>query len=81
MIVCICKRVTERQLAEAIAEGASSVKALSRQTGCGSQCGRCIPTVREMLSIECRPADAMELPQPGLRRRPAEVRLPTLASA
>jgi len=53
MIVCVCKRVSERELEAAIAGGADSVQALSRVTGCGTQCGRCIPTVREMLTIDC----------------------------
>lgn len=52
MIVCVCKRISERELEAAIAEGASTVKALSRKTGCGTQCGRCVPTVREMLKHE-----------------------------
>ena len=52
MIVCVCKRVSERELEAAMAEGASTVKALSRKTGCGTQCGRCVPTVREMLQHE-----------------------------
>lgn len=60
MIVCVCKRVSERQLTEAIADGASTVKALSRQTGCGTQCGRCIPTVREMLNSETYPLPMVE---------------------
>lgn len=52
MIVCVCKRVSESELEAAIADGASTVKALSRKTGCGTQCGRCVSTVREMLSSQ-----------------------------
>jgi bacterioferritin-associated ferredoxin len=42
MIVCVCKRVTEAQLAAAAARGATSQAELAEATGAGSECGACI---------------------------------------
>ncbi|GAB4201948.1 MAG: (2Fe-2S)-binding protein [Wenzhouxiangellaceae bacterium] len=56
MIVCVCKRVSNHELNAAIEEGARSVQALSRATGCGTQCGRCVPTVRELLADQAAAA-------------------------
>lgn len=41
MFVCICNGVTERQVREAIAGGASSLEALHSELGVASQCGSC----------------------------------------
>jgi len=49
MYVCVCNAVTERQVKEAIDAGATTVKALSRQLGVGSQCGACVSCAKECL--------------------------------
>ncbi len=49
MYVCVCKAVTERQVNEAIDQGATTVKALSRQLGVGSQCGACVGCAKECI--------------------------------
>ncbi len=41
MYVCICNGITDRQIREAIAEGASSVEELHDTLGVASQCGSC----------------------------------------
>jgi bacterioferritin-associated ferredoxin len=41
MIVCLCKGVSDRDVARAIEEGADSVEAITGCTGAGSGCGRC----------------------------------------
>ncbi len=50
MYVCVCNAVTECQVYEAIDAGATTVKALSRQLGVGTQCGICIGCTKECLS-------------------------------
>lgn len=50
MYVCVCNAVTERQVYEAIEAGATTVKALSRQLGVGSQCGSCVSCAKECLT-------------------------------
>lgn len=50
MIVCLCANVTERELAETITAGASTVKQVGRRCGAGTGCGACKPLIRECLS-------------------------------
>ncbi len=41
MYVCLCKAVTDRDIARAIDGGARSVEDVTRCTGAGSACGTC----------------------------------------
>lgn len=41
MIVCLCKGVTDRDIARAIEAGADSVEAVAGCTRAGTGCGRC----------------------------------------
>ena len=50
MIVCICKAVSDRKIRGLVAEGATSLRDLSRESGLGTCCGRCVPQAREVLS-------------------------------
>lgn len=50
MIVCICKAVSDRRIRGLVAEGASSLRDLSRELGLGTCCGKCVPQAREVLS-------------------------------
>lgn len=50
MIVCICKAVSDRHIRRLVGEGASSLRELSRETGLGTCCGKCVPQAREVLS-------------------------------
>ncbi|WP_444889680.1 bacterioferritin-associated ferredoxin [Microbulbifer sp. DLAB2-AF] len=50
MYVCICKGITDRQIKEAVYDGSTSVKALRRQLGVSSQCGRCAEQTKEIIS-------------------------------
>jgi bacterioferritin-associated ferredoxin len=49
VIVCQCKVVTDRQVEEAIADGARSVSAVCRATGAARDCGSCIFTVKSLV--------------------------------
>ncbi len=40
MYVCLCKSVTERDIQEAVARGAHSLKDLRRELGVASECGK-----------------------------------------
>ena len=42
MYICICKGVTERAIREEVCAGARSVDEVSRNTGCSTQCGKCL---------------------------------------
>ncbi|RKR06936.1 bacterioferritin-associated ferredoxin [Kushneria sinocarnis] len=41
MFVCLCRKVTDHQLRDAVSEGARSWQEVRRMTGCSSQCGKC----------------------------------------
>lgn len=50
MYVCLCKGVTDRQIREAIEDGATSIRQLRNCLGVTSQCGKCGITTREILN-------------------------------
>ena len=41
MYVCVCKAVTDRQIREAVFDGARTLRDLRKQLGVASECGRC----------------------------------------
>jgi bacterioferritin-associated ferredoxin len=49
MYVCICNAVTDSAIRQAVSEGARSLRDLSAQTGCSTQCGRCVHVARDVL--------------------------------
>ena len=51
MIVCVCKAVSDRAIARAIAEGAQSVDDVARCTGAGTGCGACRHSVQQALDM------------------------------
>jgi bacterioferritin-associated ferredoxin len=50
MIICVCKAVSDRHIRSAIQAGASCMKDLSRQTGLGTCCGKCVPHAKAALA-------------------------------
>ncbi|HEY5855173.1 MAG TPA: (2Fe-2S)-binding protein [Aldersonia sp.] len=54
MYVCLCHAVTRQTVADAVARGACSSKAVAAACGAGSDCGRCRCTVRAIISAELR---------------------------
>ncbi|MYN12461.1 hypothetical protein GSY71_04760 [Pusillimonas sp. TS35] len=49
MFICICNAITERQVQEAVAQGADTMGALQGQLGVGTCCGCCSDTAAEYL--------------------------------
>lgn len=49
MYVCICNGLNDRRIRAAAAESKGSTAAVYRKLGCAPQCGRCVPTVRDMV--------------------------------
>ena len=41
MIVCVCRRVSDQQIRQAVADGAMSLECLQFDLGVATQCGRC----------------------------------------
>jgi bacterioferritin-associated ferredoxin len=50
MIVCVCKAVSDRHIRSAVGSGVSCVRELSRRTGLGTCCGKCVPEARATLA-------------------------------
>ncbi|WP_077529586.1 nitrate reductase [Vreelandella utahensis] len=48
-IICSCYQVGERRIEQALAEGCDSVSALGRALGCGTNCGSCVPELRQLV--------------------------------
>lgn len=60
MYVCLCNGVTEKDIQQAIAQGASSVEEVMRRTGAGTGCGTCCATIAAMVEA------AVEAPRPRM---------------
>ena len=50
MYICVCNKVTQASLQEAVANGAHSVKALQKALNLGTNCGSCLPLAAHMLN-------------------------------
>jgi bacterioferritin-associated ferredoxin len=50
MIICVCKAVSDRHIRSAVNGGIYSVTELSRKTGLGSCCGKCVPEARATIA-------------------------------
>ncbi len=61
MYVCVCHAVTDRQIREAAAGGARTLKDLRRDLNVTRDCGRCASCARDCLAEACsRNASANE---------------------
>jgi bacterioferritin-associated ferredoxin len=49
MYICICKQVTDKQIKQAIQNGANNIKAIQNQLGASSECGSCLTCIHDML--------------------------------
>jgi bacterioferritin-associated ferredoxin len=57
MYVCVCRAVTEKEIREAIDEGALSVRQLRKKLAVTESCGACLETVQQCLK-QCRTSEA-----------------------
>jgi len=51
-LVCSCFQVGDRQIVNAIRGGQKTVEALGKILKCGTNCGSCVPEIRELLQDE-----------------------------
>ncbi|WP_437735893.1 (2Fe-2S)-binding protein [Sorangium sp. So ce1335] len=49
MYVCLCMGVCDREIREAMNEGACSVSEVMECTGAGTRCGSCQPTIAKLV--------------------------------
>ncbi len=55
MILCSCEAVSDRQVWQAVEDGAQTVRDVMHRTGAGRQCGSCVCDVRSILRCHQRP--------------------------
>jgi bacterioferritin-associated ferredoxin len=68
MYLCICKALTDKQINEAVGQGARTFGDLSARFGIGAECGKCVDSIREFLDVCLAappPATANEVPAPN----------------
>ena len=53
MIVCLCHRISDRDIARAVREGATSFEVLQDDTRVASSCGCCHDCAREVFDSAC----------------------------
>lgn len=58
MYICVCNAVTERQVKQAVKEGACSLRDLRDRLGVTNQCGRCAKS-----ALDCLRAHEAKSPQ------------------
>lgn len=71
MIVCVCRRVSDRDIHRAAREGVSSFDDLQADTGVGTACGSCVDCARDTWADACQCATAQVA---AAGRRPFEIR-------
>jgi bacterioferritin-associated ferredoxin len=49
MIVCVCNRITEKEVSDAALAGASTPEQAYARTGCEVQCGCCLDYAQEVI--------------------------------
>ena len=54
MIFCHCAGVTDRDIANLVAEGATTVREITQRCGAGRSCAPCRAGLEELLSEACR---------------------------
>ncbi|MGO3344053.1 MAG: bacterioferritin-associated ferredoxin [Marinomonas sp.] len=52
MYVCLCNGVTDNQIKASIQEGATTMRALYKETNLGNQCGKCCQCAKKILNNE-----------------------------
>lgn len=62
MIVCHCKVVSDRLVAESIGGGAYTLGQVCRTTGAGQDCGACVFSLKRLL-CDNTPAGILPLPE------------------
>lgn len=54
MYVCVCNALTDKQVSEALADGARTASAVYRRLGCKAQCGKCVRVIGARLKTGSR---------------------------
>ena len=66
MIVCVCKAVSDRDVADAISSGACTMAEIATCTRAGTSCGRCHDDIQQALDMHQSPASRPRILLPML---------------
>ncbi len=69
MLVCHCHGLSDRDIRQAVRQGATSRSQVTRRCGAGGRCGGCRPVIEEIVGDETD--SPVETPSLGLRGTPA----------
>jgi bacterioferritin-associated ferredoxin len=59
VIICQCRVVSDREVHEAVSDGARTVAAVCRQTGAGRDCASCVFTVKALVCQHAQEEQAL----------------------
>jgi bacterioferritin-associated ferredoxin len=62
MYVCVCNRVTDKQITEAVRRGADTLEAISRELRVATCCGRCRDCATRVIRDAAAGLDWIEAP-------------------
>jgi bacterioferritin-associated ferredoxin len=62
VIVCICQRLSDRDIRDSVSRGAKTPGAVFREAGCAPRCGMCLPFVKMMVA-ESGPSPSLDASQ------------------
>jgi bacterioferritin-associated ferredoxin len=54
MLVCVCRGISDREVRDVLARGATTLREVGRACGAGADCGSCRDLIRTMLA-PCAP--------------------------
>ncbi len=52
MLVCHCRRVSDREIRAVVRQGSTSVRDVCKASGAGTCCGGCMPAVKNIVQEE-----------------------------
>lgn len=52
MYICLCKGITDRQIKQAVDNGAQNLAHVREDLGVGSQCGKCAKITRQIIKTQ-----------------------------
>ncbi|MBL8327983.1 MAG: (2Fe-2S)-binding protein [Rubrivivax sp.] len=53
MIICLCHRVSDRDIAREAADGCEGFDAFQERTRAGTACGVCVPMAQQLFAAQC----------------------------
>ena len=60
MYICLCKGITDKEIAEAVNNGAESMREIRQQLGVASGCGTCADAAREVIAQTLESSESSE---------------------